>query len=385
MSGPRTGGLVDVDGVLVGHRTAVGDGWLTGTTVVLAPPGGMVAGVDIRGGAPGTRETALLDPTATVDRVHALVLTGGSAFGLAAASGVMAELESRGVGIQVGPDPAFVVPIVPGAVVFDLARGGDFACRPGPEFGRDAARAAFAAEPAAMRAEGAIGAGTGACTGRLKGGIGQASVTLPTGITVSALVVANATGAAYDPRTGELWAARLWTDADGPVPGRPTPAERDRLAVIFTTIGAGLEAGLDPTVLGPTVSDPTVSGAADEPANGIRHTTLGVVATDAVLTKAQCTKLAAIAHDGLARAINPVHTMFDGDLFFGVSTGRGPSPDAMGLFGLLAAAADVVTRAMGRAVLAADTVTTPGGSWPGYRDLAPSALSSSSASTHSDG
>ncbi|WP_111765626.1 P1 family peptidase [Nakamurella deserti] len=372
----RTGGLADVVGLRVGHRTAAGDGWLTGTTVVLAPPGGMVAGVDIRGGAPGTRETDLLDPTATVDRVHALVLTGGSAYGLAAADGVTAELGERGVGVQVGPDPSFVVPIVPAAVVFDLARGGAFAARPDAGFGRDAVRDALAADPRAMAAEGSIGAGTGACTGRLKGGVGQASAVLPSGATVSALVVANATGPAYDPRTGELWAARLWTDADGPVPGRPVAAERDVLAEIAGRIGAGLDTTPSgaPAAVEVMVADRSGPTFPDEESAGIRHTTLGVVATDAVLTKAQCTKLAAMAHDGLARAVNPVHTMFDGDLFFGVSTGTGPELDALGLFNLLTATADVVTRALGRAVLAADPVTTPGGSWPSYRDLAPSAV-----------
>lgn len=363
MTGDRTGGLVDVPGLRVGHRTAAAPGWLTGTTVVLAPPGGMICGVDIRGGAPGTRETALLDPTATVQKVHALVLTGGSAFGLAAASGVMDELAATGIGIRVGAGPEFVVPIVPAAVVFDLARGGSFAARPGPEFGRDAVRAAHQADREEMLAEGSVGAGTGAVTGRLKGGIGQASTVLPSGVTVAVLVVANATGTAYDPRTGELWAARWWTDADGPTPQRPVAAEGALLADIAGRLGAALEAG----------------AIHDDAAAGVRHTTLGVIATDAVLTKAQCSKLAAIAHDGLARAVNPVHTPFDGDLFFGVSTATAPAPDTTALFTLLTAAADVVTRATGRAVLAASSVTTPAGTWPAYRDLAPSALHESGA------
>ncbi len=372
----RSGGLADVAGLRIGHHTADTGGWLTGTTVVLAPAGGMVAGVDIRGGAPGTRETALLDPTATVGRVHALMFTGGSAYGLAAADGVMAALGERGIGVQVGPDPAFVVPIVPAAVVFDLARGGRFTSRPDAGFGRAAVVDALAAAPASMAAEGSIGAGTGACTGRLKGGIGQASAMLPSGATVSALVVANATGSPYDPRTGELWSSRWWTDADGPVPGPPAAVERDALATIAARIGAGLESAHDdaPASVAEALLGRSAPTVPDDASAGIRHTTLGVVATDAVLTKAQCTKLAAIAHDGLARAVNPVHTMFDGDLFFGVSTGTGPDLDAMGLFNLLAGTADVVTRAMGRAVLAAESVSTPGGSWPSYRDVAPSAL-----------
>jgi L-aminopeptidase/D-esterase-like protein len=368
----RSGGLVDVAGLRVGHRTAAADGWLTGTTVILAPPGGMVAGVDIRGGAPGTREIALLDPTAMVDRVHALVLTGGSAYGLAAADGVAAALGEGGIGLRVGPEPSSVVPIVPAAVVFDLGRGGSFPARPDAAFGREALADALAADRAAMLAEGSLGAGTGACTGRLKGGIGQAATVLPSGVGVSALVVANATGSAYDPRTGELWASRLWTDADGPTPVAPRPAERDVLAAVAGQIRSDLERG----PAGRAVpGDRAAAASTDHGAVGIRHTTIGVVATDASLTKAQCTKLAAIAHDGLARAVNPVHTMLDGDLFFGVSTATATTPDAPGLFDLLGAAADVVTRAVGRAVLAAESVRTPGGDWRSYRDLAPSGVS----------
>ena len=352
----RSGGLIDVSGLRVGHRTADRDGFLTGTTVILAPPGGMYAGVDIRGGAPGTREVALLAPTAAVERVHALVLTGGSAFGLAAASGVADALAEQGTGLSLGDDPAFVVPIVPAAVIFDLARGGDFGNRPDATFGRDAVVDAQSAGPARMLAEGVLGAGTGALTGRLKGGIGQASTTLPDGTTVAALVVANATGSAYNVHTGELWAARLMEPADGPIPGMPDSADRDALRSLADDVRTAL-----------------VTGRHGEAA-AVRHTTLGVVATDALLTKTQCTKLAAIAHDGLARAVNPVHTMFDGDLFFGASTGDRPAPDSGGFYLLLAAAADVVTRAMGRSMLAAHSVSTPGGTWSSYLDLAPSSL-----------
>ncbi len=355
---PRSGGLVDVPGLRVGHHTADQDGWLTGTTVVLAPPGGMVAGVDVRGGAPGTRETDLLSPTAAVERVHAIVLTGGSVFGLAAASGVAEMLAEHGVGLAVGTDPLFVVPVVPAAVIFDLARGGAFGHRPDAEFGRAAVADAWSTERELMLAEGVLGAGTGACTGQLKGGIGQAGTRLLDGSTVAAIVVSNATGNAFDPRTGELWAARLMEPKDGPNPVAPIPAERDRLRQHAAEVSARLASGLP--------------GSAE--AASVRHTTIGVVATDALLTKAQCSKLAAIAHDGLARAVNPVHTMFDGDLFFGVSTGDREAPDPGRFFAMLTAAADVVTRAMGRSILAAHSVRTEGGSWPSYLEMAPSAL-----------
>ncbi len=367
-NGGRRGGLADVAGIRVGHHTATGGGYLTGTTVILAPDGGMVAGVDIRGGAPGTRETDLLSPTAAVERVHAIVLTGGSAYGLAAASGVADLLGERGIGFPVGPEPANVVPIVPAAVIFDLGRGGDFGARPGAEFGRAALAAALVATPAQIFAEGPIGAGTGACTGHFKGGIGQASGVLPDGSTVAVLVVANATGVPFDPVTGELLGARLLRPEDGPRPGVPSLTEAAQLREIAGRVTAGLAAASAAATAAAADSVVANSVAA------ISHTTLGVIATDATLTKAQCSKLAAIAQDGLARAINPVHTMFDGDLFFGVSTGIGPGPDTAGMFHLLSAAADVVTRAVTRSILAAETVTTPAGQWPGYLDIAPSSM-----------
>jgi putative pantetheine hydrolase len=358
MADPSRGGLADVAGLRVGHATRDSDGWLTGTTVVLAPDDGMVCGVDVRGGAPGSRETDLLAPGAAVERVHALVLTGGSAYGLAAADGVMAVLAEHGIGFRVGPEPESVVPIVPAAVVFDLGRGGDFASRPDPSFGREAVVNALASTVPQMHAEGPIGAGTGVLTGRLRGGIGQASTTLPDGGTVAALVVANATGNGYDPATGELWASRHFQPGDVPPLSAPATEHRDLLADLAARARTQLIAG------NPSRSD----------AEAISHTTLGIVATDLTLTKAQCGKIAAIAHDGLARAVNPAHTMFDGDLFFGVSTATEPAPDPGHFYSLLAATADTVTRAFGRALVAARTVTTPSGSWPGYLDLAPSAL-----------
>ena len=162
--------LTDVAGLRVGHATRTGGGWLTGTTVVLAPPGGAVAAVDVRGGGPGTKETDALDPRNLVQKVEAVVLTGGSAYGLDSASGVMAWLEERGRGVRVGVDPAHVVPVVPAACVFDLGRGGDFRARPDAATGRAAVEAADASGPGAPVAEGCVGAGTGATVGRSRAG-----------------------------------------------------------------------------------------------------------------------------------------------------------------------------------------------------------------------
>ena len=272
-----------IDGFEVGHRTADTGGWLTGTTVVVAR-GGAVGGVDVRGGGPGTRETDLLDPSALVERVHAVVLTGGSAYGLAAADGVMAALEDAHIGLPMSPDPAHVVPIVPAAVIFDLGRGGVFRNRPDAGFGREALEAASPVGPA----RGCVGAGTGATCGGLKGGVGWAEVTLPGGVRVAALSVVNAAGSSVDPGTG-----RLWADRSGRL-RTPTAAERDAL-----------------------------ERARRDPAPSL-NTTVGVVLTDATLTKAQARKVAAVAHDGLARAVAPVHSMVDGDTIFCLASGRRP-------------------------------------------------------------
>jgi len=346
--------LVDVAGLRVGHHARTDAGYLTGSTVVLAPDGGMVAGVDVRGGGPGTRETDLLDPTASVERVHAIVLTGGSAYGLAAASGVADALGERGIGLPVGPLPGQVVPIVPAAVLFDLGRGGDFAARPDESFGRAAVAAALDADAAAMARCGCLGAGTGAVAGGLKGAVGGASTVLPDGTTVAALVIANAVGSAVDPRTGGLWAAPLMLPGDGPALRSPSPLDRDALAAAAARRPAGPQ----------------------HPSAGhiVRNTTIGVLATDATLSKAQCTKLAAVGHDGLARAVNPIHTLFDGDTLFAVSSTARPAPDMLGYQAILAAAADVITRAMARGLLAATGVQTAGGAWSSYAELAPSAL-----------
>jgi L-aminopeptidase/D-esterase-like protein len=306
------GSICDVAGLSVGHYTDARRP--TGCTVVRCEQGA-VCGVDVRGAAPGTRETDLLDPVNLVQSVHAVLLTGGSAFGLDAAGGVMRWLDEHGHGHAVG---ATRVPIVPAAVLFDLWVG-DARIRPDADAGYAACAAARREAPA----EGSVGAGAGATVGKLfgperamKGGIGSASVTV-NGLTVAALVAVNAVGDVIDPATGQVVAGAR--SADG--------ARR---------IGSmsALLAGDVPGLLQP--------GAA---------TTIGIVATDALLTKAQATKVAQMSHDGLARCINPVHTLFDGDTMFALATGAsGKAADAT-LVGALAAEASV--RAVLRAVRAA--------------------------------
>lgn len=353
-----TNSLLDVTGLSVGHHQRTDAGHLTGTTVVLCPPEGAVAGVDVRGGGPGTRETDLLDPRNMVERVHAVTLSGGSAFGLAAADGVMRHLYARGRGLVMG-GPGEVVPIVPGAVVFDLGRGGDFGAVPDAGFGQ---QACAAAEGGAGPVLGSVGAGTGTQAGGLRGGIGAASTVLENGCTVAALVVVNAVGSAVDPATGELWGGRHLLEGDlHGIPGWPegarpqTPGQEDLQAARQAAVEAN-----------PTSRVPRTLA-----------TTIGVVATDATLTTAQCGRLAGSGHDGMARAINPIHTMFDGDTLFGLSTGtwtgEGTGPDSAAFHAMLHAAGEVVTRAVVRAMLAADTVTTPAGTWRSYRDAFPSA------------
>jgi L-aminopeptidase/D-esterase-like protein len=332
--------LTDVAGLRVGHATLTGDGRLTGTTVVLAPEGGAVAAVDVRGGGPGTKETDALDPRNVVQRIDAVVLTGGSAYGLDAASGVMAWLEERGRGVPVGADPAHVVPVVPAACVFDLGRGGDFRARPDAAAGRAAVEAAAAGTSGARVPEGCVGAGTGAVVGRIKGGVGTASTVLDSGITVAALVVANAAGSAMDPGTGVLYGELLQGRIEYPEDGVHEAARR-RLAE-------------------------TAAANTPPPLN----TTLAVVATDAGLSKAQAQKLAGTAHDGIARAVRPVHLLHDGDTVFALATGARPlDPHPLALNDILAAGADLVTRAIVRAVRAAESVDGPGGAWPSYEEL----------------
>ncbi|GAA4508772.1 MULTISPECIES: P1 family peptidase [Nonomuraea] len=449
MTPGATNSLLDVAGLRVGHHHRAGGGYRTGTTVVLAPSGGMVAGVDVRGAAPGTRETELLDPRNLVERVHAIVLTGGSAYGLSAACGVMSRLADAGVGF---PVEGGVVPIVPAAVIYDLGRGGAFRATPDAAFGEAAhdaalhpapsltatpatgvkparpaapvtghgtlhaapgaspsARASSAAdvEPArtsgvapvgpaggpyvasggaavsargsftsasaadgeagaasggacgvsaAGHVSGSVGAGAGAVAGGLAGGVGTASVILPSGATVAALAVVNAAGSVLDPGSGALAGARYGL-----------PGEFDHLR------------------------EPSAEETAAWRPSGVTslNTTIGVVATDLTLTKAQCAKLAAVAHDGLARAIRPAHTMVDGDTIFAVATCALPAPGGeQRVFGeragedeppgaelhdLLAAGADVFSRAVAHAVLAA----TGREGAPAYLDVFPSAMRTS--------
>jgi putative pantetheine hydrolase len=331
--------ITDVPGVRVGQAERVGDGWLTGTTVVLPPSEGAVCGVDVRGGGPGTRETDLLDPRNLVEGVHAVVLSGGSALGLASVDGVMRRLLNDGIGFALG-EPHEVVPIVPAAVLFDLGRGGTFANHPHAHMG---AAAYDAAHDGAVE-EGNHGAGTGARVGGLKGGVGTASARLSDGTTVGALVAVNAVGSCVDLGTGELLGARYCTGDDLPPLRRPDPAE--------------LEAARER------------AAAEDAPIRPPLATTIGVIATDATLTKAQCAKVSGLGHDGLARAVKPVHTMLDGDTLFTMATCAREAPDLPAFQELLEVAGDCVTRAVTRGVLAA--ASTHG--LRCYRDAFPSAL-----------
>ncbi len=323
------GTITDVAGVQVGHFTDARRP--TGCTIILTP-GGAVGGVDVRGAAPGTRETDLLSPLNSVEQVHAVLLAGGSAFGLDAAAGVMRWLEERGVGVQVGP---LRVPIVPAAILFDLFIG-DPRIRPDAHAGYAACQAASADAPA----EGNFGAGAGATVGKLfgferamKGGIGSAAVTVG-GVTVGAIVAVNAVGDVIDPSSGRVIAGARTTD------GR----------ALVGTVQAILRGEPIAAVL---------------PASA---TTLGVVATDAVLTKAAANKLAQIAHDGLARSISPVHTASDGDTVFALATGASGLAADLTVLGTLAA--EVVARAVLRAVWAATGIGGDAGlTLPAARDL----------------
>jgi len=350
-AGP-TNSLVDVAGIHVGHLTRDEPGWLTGVTVVLAPPGGAVCGVDVRGGGPGTRETDLLDPRNLVDRVDAVLLGGGSAFGLAAADGVMEALadDGRGWPMATPPDPGRVVPVVPAAILFDLGRGGAWTHRPRAEDGR----AAYAAASGTAVAQGNVGAGTGAKAGGLRGGVGSASVVLPSGVTVAALVVVNAVGSVVDLTTGLPYAVRLGLPGEFAHLRRPSPAD---LTAARARSLASVEAG-----------DSAMPGLA---------TTIGVVATDATLTKAQCQKMAGVGHDGIARAVRPVHTLFDGDTLFAMATGSGAAPDPAEQTVVMEAGADCVARAIVHATLAAtsvDRAADGGVALRSWSDAFPSAL-----------
>lgn len=306
------GSITDVAGIQVGHFTDTRRP--TGCSVVLTPDGA-IAGVDVRGAAPGTRETDLLSPINLVDTVHGILLAGGSAWGLDAATGVVRWLEEQGSGIPVG---TLRLPLVPGAVLFDL-QVGDGTIRPDAAAGYAACEAASSNRPA----EGNVGAGAGAAVGKIfgieramKGGIGTASVTVG-GVTVGALIACNALGDVVDPETG-----------------LPIAGARTRNGKSLMDTRRALLRGEPPK--------PLLAGT---------NTTIGVIATDAVITKIQATKLAQMSHDGLARSINPVHTMSDGDTLFVLGTGHAKKSPGMMVLGTMAAEATAL--AVVRAVRAA--------------------------------
>ncbi|MGB5953369.1 MAG: P1 family peptidase [Ornithinimicrobium sp.] len=351
----QTNSLVDVAGLRVGHYERIGEGWLTGTTAVLADGGGAVGGIDVRGGGPGTRETDLLAPHNLIERVNAICLCGGSAFGLAAADGVMRALYADGIGFRMGSADQ-VVPIVPAAVIFDLGRGGEFDNFPDASFGRLAAQAASREGPALGNA----GAGTGAKAGGLKGGVGSASEVLPNGTTVAALVVVNSVGSTVDPARGTFYGEALLEPAD--IAGSDTGGTGEAAYPLRVPSSEELAEAQQEAARSPRAARGGKTLA----------TTIGVVATDATLTKAQCMRVAGSGQDGLARAINPIHTMFDGDTVFGLSTARRDPPGPEVLHAILTASANVMTRAIVRGVLAAESVTTPAATWRSYRDAFPS-------------
>ena len=317
--------LTSVPGIRVGHVTL--SVRPTGCTVVLADEGA-VGAVDVRGGAPGTRETDLLAPESTVPQVNAIVLSGGSAFGLDTASGVMRFLSERRIGYATSGGP---VPIVPAAILYDLSIGGRPDVRPDATCGYDAAAAATDAPVP----EGNVGAGAGATVGKMlgparamKGGLGSSAIRLESGLIVAALVAVNAVGTVVDPHTG-----------------RPIAGARGADGVSLEDPFQIVRRGLAP------------------PGPAREHTTIGVVATNARLTKAEALKVASMAHDGLARAIVPSHTPSDGDTLFTLATGRLSGNASVGSVGALAA--EVVADAIVRAVRAARTI--PG--YPAARDL----------------
>jgi putative pantetheine hydrolase len=348
--------ITDVPGVLVGQVEKTEAPYLTGTTVVHLP-GTAVAGVDVRGGAPGTRETDLLDPVNSNPGVNAIVLTGGSAYGLDAASGVMAWLEEQGQGVRVGTRERDVVPIVPAAVIFDLGRGGGFQARPDQGWGR----AAIEAASNGSIAMGNHGAGAGAKAGNLKGGVGTASLRLPDGSTVGALVIVNAVGSTVDAE-GKLHGARFGlADEFGDLRRTTTPPAADAAVPLRGeaegTMAPGGSTGAEATGGAPTM-----------------NTVIAVVATDVPLDKAAAKRMAMVAHDGLARAVDPIHTLVDGDTVFALSTGQGPrlsvtDPAAlMQLETVFAAGASTLARAIVHGMLAAETVDSPAGTLTSYRD-----------------
>ena len=341
-----SGSITDVAGIALGHHHRLDDdvtvgapdspgrGWACGTTVIVAPPG-TVGAVDVRGGAPGSRETELLHPSNSVRHVDAVVLTGGSAFGLVAADGVMTWMEERGRGVQM---TGGTVPIVPAAVIFDLPVGA-WSSRPDAQFG-------YAAADAAGRdvAVGSVGAGVEARAGVLKGGVGTSSTVLESGVTVGAIVVVNSAGEVLDPATGLPWMAEL-------------------------TAYFGLSA--------PPPDQLTRFAARHRDCSPL-NTTIAVVATDAVLSPAGCHRVAVAAQDGLARAIRPAHTPLDGDTVFALATGAvevAPNPDTPAALSpetaLVTAIGTAAADCLARAVLAGVLAAQPVAGIPTVREMLP--------------
>ena len=332
--GPRNL-ITDVDGIAVGNAEDAAA--RTGVTVIV-PDEAAIAAADIRGGAPGTRETDTLNGDGLVKRVNAVVLSGGSAFGLDAASGVAAWLKTQGRGFFVGDVP---VPIVPAAILFDLLNGGDKEWGEVPPY-RALGRAAAASASATFEL-GNAGAGFGATARKLKGGLGSASLVLDSGYQVGAVVAVNSVGSVVMPGTNTFWAWAV--ERDGEFGGN-----------------------------GPPASSPDLSmSGAKSPPMAAANTTIGVVATNAVLDGGQCKRLAIMAQDGIARAVRPSHTPFDGDAVFALATGRAALPDGSetameipaAVAAIGAAAADCMERAVARAVYAAVRL----GDIAAYRDL----------------
>lgn len=322
--GPKNS-ICDIAGLKVGN--AEDHKIKTGVTVLL-PDAPMTASVHVMGGAPGTRETDLLAPDKTVEEVHALVLSGGSAFGLDAASGVMDALAKDGKGFEVGPAR---VPIVPAAILFDLINGGDKNWQDNPY--RALGLKAYQAAQATF-AQGSHGAGTGAIAGTLKGGLGSASLELPSGVTVAALVACNSLGSVTQGDASHFWASPY--EIDNEFGGQPPNTEKPAINSTFQTKLSSMD------------------GA---------NTTIAIVATDAALSKPQAHRMAVAAHDGMARAIVPSHTSMDGDLIFSASTWQHKLSDINDLIHICHAASICLSRSIAKAVYAAqdapgDTVPT---------------------------
>lgn len=284
----RNNGLTDIKGLLVGNYTDTEA--VCGVTAVICPEGA-VAGVDVRGSAPGTRETDLLAPLNLVEKAQGVVLAGGSVFGLAAADGVVRWLADEGIGFPL--EKGYVAPIVPAAVLYDLGRGATFIPPINAGWGR---KACLDARDGKIPT-GCVGAGTGALSGGIKGGLGTASLILGSGITIAALAAVNSYGSVINPSTGRPWEIAMEMN-------REFGNQADRAVRLPPPLETG----------------------------PVQHTTIGLVATDAALTKAQAQKVAQMAHDGLARAVRPAHTMFDGDTIFCLATGKIRLPESAGIF-----------------------------------------------------